>query len=154
MSIASSSSIRPWKMSRSSCTCTSSAQSVGGPRAGDTGGGSSGSPRCARILRMGPGSGLRLSVAAAPRGVTVARMPAGTGIVQFGNVPDGQCRDGPPQLVIRRKHPVVAMPVLPRRRDEIRQTVEELKRRKFDDAIGSRPRGLPPATPPDPVGRL
>jgi hypothetical protein len=44
------------------------------------------------------------------------------------------------------------MPVLPRRRDEIRQTVEELKRRKFDDAIGSRLRGLPPATPPDPVG--
>jgi len=28
----------------------------GGPRAGDTGGGSSGSPKCVRILRMGPGS--------------------------------------------------------------------------------------------------
>jgi hypothetical protein len=32
------------------------AQSVGGPRASDTGGGSSGSPRCVRILRMGLGS--------------------------------------------------------------------------------------------------
>ncbi len=53
---SSSSSIRPWKMSRSSCTCTSSPQSVGGPRAGETGGGSSGSPRCVRIFRMGPGS--------------------------------------------------------------------------------------------------
>ena len=46
------------------------------------------------------------------------------------------------------------MPVLPRRRDEIGEPVEELKRREFDDAIGSRPRGLPPTTPPDPVGRL
>ena len=42
------------------------------------------------------------------------------------------------------------MPVLPRRRDEIGEPVEELKRREFDDAIGSRPRGLPPTTPPDP----
>jgi hypothetical protein len=37
-------------------TCTSSPQSVGGPRAGETGGGSSGSPRCVRIFRIGPGS--------------------------------------------------------------------------------------------------
>ena len=46
------------------------------------------------------------------------------------------------------------MPVLQRRRDEIGQPVEELKRRDFDDAIGSRPHGLPPTTPPDPVGGL
>ena len=56
MSIPGSSSVRPWKMSRSSCTCTSSPQSVGGPRAEETGGGSSGSPRCVRIFRIGPGS--------------------------------------------------------------------------------------------------
>ena len=37
-------------------TCTSSPQSAGGPRAGETGGGSSGSPRCVRIFRIGPGS--------------------------------------------------------------------------------------------------
>jgi hypothetical protein len=79
-------------------------------------------------------------------------MPAGHGLAPLADIPDRERRDGPPQIVIRRKHPVIAMPVLPRRRDEIRQTVEELKRRKFDDAIGSRPRGLPPATPPDPVG--
>jgi hypothetical protein len=30
--------------------------------------------------------------------------------------------------VIRGKHPVVAMPVLPQRRDQIREPVEELKR--------------------------
>ena len=33
-----------------------SPQSVGGPRAGKIGGGSSGSPRCVRIFRIGPGS--------------------------------------------------------------------------------------------------
>jgi hypothetical protein len=44
------------------------------------------------------------------------------------------------------------MPVLPRRRDEIGEPVEELKRREFDDAIGSRPRGLPAAAGSDPVG--
>ena len=32
------------------------------------------------------------------------------------------------------------------------QPVEELKRREFDDAAGSRPRGFTAATPPDPVG--
>ena len=46
------------------------------------------------------------------------------------------------------------MPVLPRRRHEIGEPVEKLKRREFDDAVGSRPRGLPPTAPPDPVGRL
>jgi len=45
------------------------------------------------------------------------------------------------------------MPVLARRRYEIGEPVEELKRRELDDAIGSRPRGLPPTTPPDTVGR-
>ena len=41
---------------RSSSAWTSSPQSVGGPRAGETRGGSSGSPRCLRIFRIGPGS--------------------------------------------------------------------------------------------------
>ena len=44
------------------------------------------------------------------------------------------------------------MPVLPRRRDEIGEPVQELKRRELHDAIGSRPRGLPAAAGPDPVG--
>jgi hypothetical protein len=57
--------------------------------------------------------------------------------------------------MIGRKHPVVAMPVLPRRRDEIGEPVQELKRRELDDAISSRPRGLPAAAGPDPErGRL
>ena len=65
-----------------------------------------------------------------------------------------QRRDGGPELVIRRKDAVIPMPVLARRRHEIGEPVEELKRRELDDAIGSRPRGLPPTTPPDTVGRL
>ena len=56
MSITGSSSGDAWKTSRSSWTCTNSPQSVGGPRAGETGGGASGSPRCARIFRIGPSS--------------------------------------------------------------------------------------------------
>jgi hypothetical protein len=46
-------------------------------------------------------------------------MPTGTGIAWLADVPDREPGHGPPQLVIRRKHPVIAMPVLPRRRDEI-----------------------------------
>ena len=56
MSITGSSSGKAWKNARSSWACTSSSQSVGGPRAGDTGGGSSGSLKCVRIFRIVPGS--------------------------------------------------------------------------------------------------
>jgi hypothetical protein len=73
-------------------------------------------------------------------------MFAGGGLAPLADVPDGECRDGPPEHVIRRKHPAVAVPVLPRWRDEIGQTIGELKRRKFDDAVGPRTRGLPPAS--------
>ncbi len=46
------------------------------------------------------------------------------------------------------------MPVLPRRRHEIGQPVQEVKRREFDDAVGTRAFGLPPAPRANPVGRL
>jgi len=46
------------------------------------------------------------------------------------------------------------MPVLPRRRHEGSEPVEELKWGKLDDAADARPRGLPPAPRADPVGRL
>ena len=44
--------------------------------------------------------------------------------------------------------------MLPRRRNEVREPVEELKRRELDDIIGTegRPRGLTPAAGADPVG--
>ena len=93
-----------------------------------------------------------IRVAAAFRGVTVAPMPAGHSLAPLADIPDGQRRDGGPELVIRRKHPVIAMPVLPRRRDEIGEPVEDLKGRELDDAIGPRPRGLAATPGPDPVG--
>ena len=99
---------------------------------------------------------IRIRVAASFRAVTVAPMPAGRGVAPLADVPDRERRDGPPELVIRRKHPVVAMPVLPRRRDEIGEPVQklkrELKRRELDDAIDPWPRGLPAAAGPDPGG--
>ena len=67
--------------------------------------------------------GLRLSVAAAFRGLPAGRMPAGSGLAPLANVPNGECRDRPPELVIRGKHPVRAVPVLSRRRDKVRQTI-------------------------------
>jgi len=81
-------------------------------------------------------------------------MPSSRGITQLADVADRERGDGFPQLVVRRKHSVVAMAVLPRRRDEIGEPVEELKRSEFDDAIGPRPRGLSRTTRADPAGRL
>jgi hypothetical protein len=89
-----------------------------------------------------------MPVAPAFCGMRTARMPAGRGVASLADFPDGQSRDGPPELVTRGEHPVIAMPVLSRRRDKVRQTIEKLKRREFDDASGSRPRGLSPAARP------
>ena len=97
-------------------------------------------------------AGLLSRVAAASGAVTVAPMAAGRGVAPLADVPDRERRDGPPELVVRRKHPVVAMPVLARRRDEIGEPVQELKRREFDDTVGSRPGGLSAAAGPDPGG--
>jgi len=91
-------------------------------------------------------------VAAAFCGMRTARMPAGRSLAPFADIPDGERRNGGPELMIRGEHPVIAMPVLPRRRHEVGEPVEELIRREFDDAIGSRPRGLAAAAGPDPVG--
>ena len=102
-------------------------------------------------------AGLLIRVAAASGAVTVVSMPAGRGLAPLANVADRQRRDYPPELVVRREYSWLvsrwqAMPVLPRRRDEIGEPVQELKRRELHDAIGFRPRGLPAAAGPDPVG--
>ena len=73
-------------------------------------------------------AGLLIRVAAAIRNAGFAPMPAASGLAPLADIPDRERRDGPPQLVIRRKHPVITMPVLPRRRHEIDKPVEELKR--------------------------
>jgi hypothetical protein len=46
-------------------------------------------------------------------------MPAGRGLALLADVPDRERRDGPPERVVRCKHSVISVPVLPRRRDEI-----------------------------------
>ena len=53
--------VTPEKSPGRKWTWTSSPQSVGGPRAGETGGGSSGWPRCVRTFRIGPGLGVTRS---------------------------------------------------------------------------------------------
>jgi hypothetical protein len=52
------------------------------------------------------------------------------GIAPLADIPDCQRRDGPPELVVGRKGAVVAMPVLPRRRDEVRHAIELTFRRQ------------------------
>ena len=56
--------------------------------------------------------------------------------------------------LIGREHPVIPVPMLPRRRDEIGQAVQKLKRREVEDAVGSRQREFSPTAPSDPVGHL
>ena len=73
------------------------------------------------------------------------RIPTGRGITRLADISDGEGRDGGPELVIWGEHPVIAMPVLSRRRHEIGQPVQEVKRREFDDAVSTRACGLPPA---------
>jgi hypothetical protein len=74
--------------------------------------------------------------------MSAVRVPAGRRIPLLADVPDGQRRDGRAQRVIRREDAVIAMPVLPRLRDQVRKPIEELKRRELDDAIGPRLRRL------------
>ena len=105
-----------------------------------------------RDSRRVVGAGLVMRVAAVSGAVTVVSMSAGRDLALLTDVCDRECRDGFSQPVIRGEHTVVAMPVLPRRRHELGEPVEELKRREFDDAIGPRPRGLAAAAGPDPRG--
>ncbi len=65
-----------------------------------------------------------IRVAAAFGGVGSPGMPAGRGLLPLADVADRQQRDGFPQPVIRREYSVIAMPVLPRRRHEIGEPVE------------------------------
>jgi hypothetical protein len=71
------------------------------------------------------------------------RMLTGRAIAPLGDVPDGKCHDGGPELVIRGDHPWLvesrqAVPMLPRLRHEVGQPVQEVKRRELDDAVGGR----------------
>jgi hypothetical protein len=87
-------------------------------------------------------------------------------ITLLADVADRQRRDGPPELVIRRKHPVACFtatgpsmaPAALGGRSQSRGLARPPDRhpagkwREFDDAIGPRPRGLSAVAGPDPVG--
>ena len=66
-------------------------------------------------------TGLLIRVATAFRGMSADRLPARRCRVALADVPHGQRRDGFPQPVIRGKDAVIAVPVLPRRRHEVRE---------------------------------
>ena len=66
------------------------------------------------------------------------RMRNGRVPASLASIPDCECRDGPPELVIQREYSVIPMTMLPRRRDEIGEPVQKLKRRELDDAAGPR----------------
>ena len=69
-------------------------------------------------------------------------VPAWRGTPLLADAPDRQRRDGRAQRVVRRKHPVIPVPVFARLRDQIRKPIQELKRRELDDAAGPRLRGF------------
>ncbi len=76
---------------------------------------------------------VRIRVAAAFRVVVVTRMPARRRLALLADVPDGERRDGPSELVVRREYSWLvaklrAVPALPRRRHEIREPAQERKR--------------------------
>ncbi len=76
---------------------------------------------------------VRIRVAAAFRVVVVTRMPARRRLALLADVPDGESRDGPSELVVRREYSWLvaklrAVPALPRRRHEIREPAQERKR--------------------------
>jgi hypothetical protein len=68
-------------------------------------------------------AGLCTSVAAFDGG-----MPAGRGLAPLAHVPDREGRHGPPELVVGCKRPVIPVPVLAWRRDDIGEPIEELNR--------------------------
>jgi hypothetical protein len=71
-----------------------------------------------------------------------------------GRVADGQRRDGGAERVIRRKHPVIPVPVLARRRHEIGEPIEKLPRREINDAILPRASGRALPAGADPLAAL
>ena len=82
------------------------------------------------------------------------RVPTGRGIEPLSNVPDGECRDGGPELLIRCEQFVIPVPMPARWRDQTHEPVEELTRRERDDAVGTRPHGFSWAARTNLVGSL
>ena len=52
------------------------------------------------------------------------RTPISRGIAPLADIRDGEGRDGRPELVIRGEHPLIAMPMLPRRGTTSRPSID------------------------------
>jgi hypothetical protein len=76
----------------------------------------------------------------------------GCGVAPLAEIPDRRRRDGGPERVIQRKHPVVAVAMPSRRRHEVGHTIEKLEGLEFDDAVLSRGGGLALQKPRERVG--
>ena len=72
----------------------------------------------------------------------------------LADIPNGNRRDRLPQRVVRRKHPVIPVPVPPWRRDQRCKPVKKLKRCQLDDTTGPMPRRLSRASRANPVPSL
>jgi hypothetical protein len=66
----------------------------------------------------------------------------GCGVAPLAEIPDRQRRDGGPERVVQREHPVVAVTMPSRRRHEVGHTIEKLEGLEFDDAVLSRGGGF------------
>jgi len=88
------------------------------------------------------------TAAAATRGSQGTGMLDRLRVTLLADIPDSKRSDGWPQGVVRREHPVIPMPVPPRRWDQRCQPVKKLKRRQLNDTTGPGLRRLPRASPP------
>jgi hypothetical protein len=79
----------------------------------------------------------RSPLACSPAACPLAACPSVAASRRLPTFPFVMRRDGRPELVIRGEHPVIAMPVLPRRRHEVREPVQKIKWRELDDAVGT-----------------
>ena len=80
------------------------------------------------IRDVSVGGWLNARVAVCVCGLGPPRMPAWWLVPLLRGVANRRCCDGRPQRVIRRERPLVAVPMLPGRRYQVRPTVKELKR--------------------------
>ncbi len=56
--------------------------------------------------------------------MSAERMPIRRGVTRLADIPDGERRDGGPELVIRGEHPVIPVPMLPRPGHEVSEPVD------------------------------
>jgi hypothetical protein len=87
-------------------------------------------------------NGCSRTAAAAARGIRDTFMLARICVPLLADIPNGKRRDHWPQRMVRRKHPVIPVPVPPGRRDQRRQTVKKLNRRQLNETTGPGPRRL------------